>query len=350
MADYQSLINQKTQDVQSLSDRLAELEKMNSGFTKSGLDYMSSQKRPEGMSVIDFYTPRMNVGRLSGIAKENARANLDNGWKALNDLFGLKQNEDQFNKQYALDTAKSGLTADSSGNIIPLNPNDPENLTDSEATAKVKSIFGPNINLGQTMKDRGARAKAILKDYAEGKMPPLNDLLSVKESAARDAAAQLMSAAGEIYSAVTDQAGSTKNAAGVGTFQGRLPQLFTGPSGVTIRAKVTAITAAKLKELSGVAVSDKEAQRLQQYLPLITDKEETIAAKSKNVMDTLTIGMAMQEKAKTENLTLDQAYEKYAAPMYEQLGLEVPAYLRKISVAPGGTTSKNNNDPLGLGL
>jgi hypothetical protein len=147
----------------------------------------------------------------------------------------------------------------------------------------------------------------------------------------------LIKSASEIYSAVTGQTGENINAPGVGIVAGKLPSWLISGKGQDLRSKVTQLTADKIKELSGAAVSDREVQRLSKYLPQVGDTEAIIAAKTKTIMNSISIGLKMQEKAKLENLTLDQAYEQYGAQEYQNIGEEVPSWLKGSS--SGGTQS-----------
>jgi hypothetical protein len=227
-------------------------------------------------------------------------------------------------------------------------------MADNDAIALVRQKFGMDIKLGSNIKERGARAKTILKDLAGGIYPDLKDLLSEKEDLARSAATNLMNEASVINSAVKNQAGEVENVAGVGKFGGGSSwNPLTGilSRGQDIRGKITGLTAAKIKELSGAAVSDREVQRLVGMLPQINDSEAVIAAKTQTIMNSMQIGMKMQEMAKMNNLTLDQAYEQYGAQEYQKLGEEVPAWLSGKSTpfpSPVGAPGGNNNDPLGV--
>jgi hypothetical protein len=335
MVDYQSLIDQQTKTNQSLSERLDEIAKQNDMWSQQGASYIDSQPKADLYDPNKSVIAALNLKTQSLAFSKAQQDKYDTGVKMLMDLLGKQETaksnaeierSNKVNEMIAL--LGKGYKTDAIGNLIPPDPNDPNNLSDSDATAKVKSIFGNNINLGATAADRGARAKMILKDYAQGIMPPIADLLSPDETKQRNLATDLMRTASDVLAGVTDQQGGTINATGVGILGGRgiNPAVLLG-KGAKLRSDITGLTAAKMKEFSGVAVSDREVKRLGNMLPRVTDTEAQIAGKAKTFVNAVNIGLKMQEKAKQENLTLDQAYEKYAAPLYTAAGEEIPAWL-----------------------
>jgi len=325
------------QQIESLSDRLNKIDQYSKATVPEAFNYLTGLQRPEGANPLPIEAQKLTVGTL-------AKNQYDSGMKYLTDLLGIQKEDERFNKNYtleqqklALDANKSGLTIDNLGNFV--SAGGVRNLTDAEAIAQVQKKYGKDIQLGKTIKERGERARSILQMESEGTTLPIQDLLSPAEQAKRDAATNLIKSASEIYSAVTGQTGENIDAPGVGYFAGKMPSWLISSGGQALRSKVTQLTADKIKELSGAAVSDREVQRLSKYLPQTDDTEKIIAAKTKTIINSIEIGLKMQEKAKLENLTLDQAYEKYAAQEYQNVGEEVPIWLSKNNPptpTPGG--------------
>lgn len=213
-----------------------------------------------------------------------------------------------------------------------------------------------NYLTGKDIGAREAQAAAMQRLGVEGyfKASPLPDLLSEKETTAREAASALLNQASSIVSQVEGRNGQAKNASGVGLLGRFRPDFTLGSEGKTLRQDITNLTAAKMKEISGAAISEQEAARLAKALPQIGDTEKTIMTKAKNIADAVEIGLQMQEFAKRERLTLDQAYKKYGAQAFSEKGQPVPSWIKGGSSKSPGSSQPGlpdkNNDPLGLGI
>lgn len=117
-------------------------------------------------------------------------------------------------------------------------------------------------------------------------------------------------------------------APGVGPFTGLFGNLFIGKEGETVRENIAQISNEKIKEMSGAAVSDKEAKRLMQQLPNKTDKDSTIKRKLQAIEASIVIGEELKKIALVEEMgSIDEAYLKYGPELYEALGQEVPKWL-----------------------
>lgn len=201
---------------------------------------------------------------------------------------------------------------------------------------------------GKDKDARNAQAAAIQKLGVDGylKSSALPDLLTEKEQTARDATTALLNSASAIYSEVQDQNGKPKDVQGVGILGQLRPGFLTNTEGKTLKQDITSLTAEKMREISGAAVSDKEVQRLSKALPQVGDPESVIFTKAKNIADSLEIGLQMQELAKRERLTLDQAYMKYGAQAFQDHAQPIPAWIKGGS-QPGLTDIGNEGIKVG---
>lgn len=199
---------------------------------------------------------------------------------------------------------------------------------------------------GKSKEERYAQAEAMQKLGVDGymKSSALPDLLTEKELTARDTATGLLNSASSIYSQVQDRNGKAADVEGVGILGKFRPGFMTNEAGRTLRQEITGLTAAKMKEISGAAISDREVQRLSKALPQIGDPESVIMTKSKNIADSLEIGLQMQEVAKRERLTLDQAYKKYGAEAFKAKDQPVPEW---IAGKPGLDIGKTDTNKIG---
>lgn len=118
---------------------------------------------------------------------------------------------------------------------------------------------------------------------------------------------------------------------GLGPVQGVLPDWMTGYKGKKNRQKIASIINDKIKSLSGAAVSDQEAKRLQQELSSATSTDESIRLAMQNVVAATKVGEEMNKKAILNNMSLSDAYKNYGAEAYSAAGLPVPEWLSKQS-------------------
>lgn len=178
----------------------------------------------------------------------------------------------------------------------------------------------------------------------------LPDLLTDKELTAREAATGLLNSASSIFSQVSNREGSgAQNVQGVGPLGRFRPGFLTNTEGKTLKQDITNLTAAKMKEISGAAISDREVQRLSKALPQVGDMESVILTKAKNIADSIEVGLQMQEYAKRERLTLDEAYKKYGSQAFQDKGQPVPSWIKGGSAAKPGLDigSKNTGTQVG---
>jgi hypothetical protein len=334
LPDYQK-------EYESLSGRLDSIDQAYSKILPTSQGRIQQIGRGVGENPLNVVLAQLGLGDQYRSAREPVESQKNSLLTMLQRQFENEQDQSNKDREYGLNVATSGLSIGADGSLQQ--PTGIDSMSDADATALVRQKFGKDIFLGTTEKDRGAKARLLLKDLEQGVQIPINDLLTDAEKTARTAATNLLNEVSSVYGLVTDQEGKVINATGVGKFGGGWginPKNILG-MGQTLRSKITGITAAKIKELSGAAVSDKEVERLSGMLPQVTDSEFEIAGKAKEMATMIQIGMAMQEKAKLENLTLDQAYLKYAAPLYQKAGLEVSDWLG------GGAINKPGPQPTG---
>lgn len=322
---------------QSLSDRLNKIDEFIGGVKPMAIQDTLNVGRAELENPINVKNQQLGAGMIlsdqyNRALGQSTAANAS-VMDALNSLYGYQSDQDKMAYQKERDAqsdllkmlelqAEGGMTLSADGKSL---------VAGTSPTEWFIGKYGADAyrQLGSSEADRKAVAQTIYKTNEAGGEVALNDLLSSKAEDIRNKAADLQRSALEINSAVTDQQGNVKNASGVGILGGLginpLTALFG--RGQDLRSKITALTANKIKELSGAAVSDKEVARLVQMLPQTGDSEAKIAEKTKTIATSIQIGLDLQEKALRENLTLDQAYKKYGAELYRQNGEPVPSWL-----------------------
>lgn len=194
----------------------------------------------------------------------------------------------------------------------------------------VMKEFGSKYLTGRSIEERRAQAEAIqelgLKGYLENS--PLTDLLTPKEIEKRDAATGILNDLSQIESIIAKGSGA-KNVQGVGPLGRFRPEFLTNAEGVTTKQLITRFTAQRMNEISGAAVSEKEVARLTGDLPTVGDTEKTVLTKARNIATSIEIGLEMQELAKREDITLDQAYAKYGEQAFKSAGQKVPAWIQR---------------------
>jgi len=206
---------------------------------------------------------------------------------------------------------------------------------------------------GKTKDERTAQAASMQSLGIEGylQVSALPDLLTAKEMEARDKATAILNSTSSIITSLQGANGRAKNVQGVGILGRFRPSWMTNPEGTSVKQNIVNITADRMKEISGAAISDKEVQRLSKALPQVGDTEANIVTKSKNIADAIEIGMQMQEAAKRERLTLDEAYKKHGEAAFQAKGQPVPAWIKGTD-KPGlnlGAGSTNSNDDTKIG-
>lgn len=76
----------------------------------------------------------------------------------------------------------------------------------------------------------------------------------------------------------------------------------------------------KMKELSGVAISDQEARRMEQWLPTMKDSESVVAAKTDALLRASKMNLEVIEQAARNNLTPTEYLEKNKSNLYLKYG------------------------------
>jgi hypothetical protein len=93
---------------------------------------------------------------------------------------------------------------------------------------------------------------------------------------------------------------------------GKLLQSWSSQETRDKRANAGQIMALYQQMISGKVVSDAEVQRLQTFLPSDYKSETQNREDMQRLKDGIDINMQLFERAKRENLTANQAYDKYA--------------------------------------
>lgn len=132
-------------------------------------------------------------------------------------------------------------------------------------------------------------------------------------------------------------------APGVGTFSGRVHNKLTSQDGKDMRRYLAHIDNQKIKEMSGAAVSDQEAQRLATELPNANDTDLDIQRKLQGIQASIRIGEEMKKLSIMEGMSLDDAYLKHGEEAYAQLDQKTPPWLAK-KLESGATPSSSGAD------
>lgn len=286
------------------------------------------------------YEPLEKFATSFGYTPEEARS-----FREMAETFGpiRKQREEQEREQAFQDWKRkqdyvSGVSDD--GDITPYNPDaDPvlqrslylKSLEEEEKDPfmEVYENYGSKYLTGKSMDERRQQAAVIqkygLKPYLEN--APLTDLLTPNELEKREAATGILNDLSQLSSLLQGDNG-VKNLQGIGPAGRFRPEFLTNREGITAKQLITNFTAQRMNEISGAAVSDKEVRRLSDALPTIGDSEKTIRDKVNNIENSILIGLELQEVAKREDITLDQAYKKYGADLFKMRGQVVPDWLK----------------------
>jgi len=212
-------------------------------------------------------------------------------------------------------------------------------LQPDDSLSYVFENFGSKYLNAKTVEERKRQADIIqkygLKAFLENS--PLTDLMSENELEKREKATSLMNELGSMVSIIGS---GHKNVQGVGPLGQMRPAWMTNAEGTNLKQLITNFTAQRMQEISGAAVSDEEVKRLGNALPLVGDSEKVIYDKANNILNSLQIGQELQELAKREDITIDQAYKKYGANMFSQRGMPVPDWLNKSGSNLGSDPNK----------
>ena len=227
----------------------------------------------------------------------------------------------------AKDVADSGL--------VGVDPND-VGASDPYTWATKNNVL--DLITAKTAGEREGQIKALQQLGPEEyrRSMPLDDLLSDKELGQREKGTDLINQLSQIRTIIED-GNSSKNIQGVGPFGQHRPDWMTNAEGTQLKQLITGFTAEKMKELSGAAVSDSEVERLGKAFMQEGNTEENIAVKAKTLQNALEIGQEMQEIAKRNKLTLDEAYKQHGASAFQSKGESVPNWIKEGGVSGSGS-------------
>jgi hypothetical protein len=202
-------------------------------------------------------------------------------------------------------------------------------LDDATAVARIKNKYGPNVSLGNTQAERGARAKLLLAKEANGEKVDYVDLLSEKEYTKLNEATDSLSGVDRGL-ATLGKYGNKSQLGGTGAIigninEGTLPgAIFIGEKERDMRRAVTDVASAYQKFLSGVAVSAQEMVRLEGLLPSQKKPEDANIADMERLKKGMEINLELDKRAKLNKMTPDEAYKKFGQEVFTQFGEKFP--------------------------
>lgn len=228
-------------------------------------------------------------------------------------------------------------TTTGSGGYATIDPETGKQIEVDSMTAVNMQGGSKLLEAESSVTAKKAKADAIMalggvKKYLEN--ATTNDLFTTEELTKMKLANELMMYAGNIVGATKN-----KDAPAVGTLGKFRFGPLVGKEGASLRADIGQLSSEKMKELSGAAISEQEMKRLTEFLPTRWDDENNIQFKSERLFNGLSIGLKMAELAKRNNLTLNEAYVKFAGEVYPQYGESVPAWINKQASVSGGKTN-----------
>jgi hypothetical protein len=179
---------------------------------------------------------------------------------------------------------------------------------------------GDLIDKARTKDERIAVAQEILDAggvVAYKQLLPLKELATEKEIAGLEAKTDLLTQINMAQPAMAkEKIGGTGPIVGLPGISA-LADIFGSPEGREARATPEAVRATYQQMISGKVVSDREAARLKAFLPLKTKTETQNAQDLERLAFRLELNMKLFERAKRENLTPNEAYDKYGKEMVE---------------------------------
>ena len=196
-------------------------------------------------------------------------------------------------------------------------------MTESQVQSAFEKTFGNKAygNLSKTIGERNTAARGILAKINAGEKINTTLFMNDRQRKGRETLEELV-----IQAESAENVFSNPNASGTGYFEGRLPDTWiTDPNKVSSRSAATLISADKIKEISGVAVSNQEYIRLQAALPSKLFSEAVNLQKIQELRQLLEIGRDLQDIAMLNNIDINEASAKYGKEVYELYG--VPYYL-----------------------
>jgi len=191
------------------------------------------------------------------------------------------------------------------------------------ALQEVMNQGGARLLTGSSLAERTAQAQAIMQmggvDAYRRKLD-LPDLLTDKELAAdqamTDLAAQVQAALGKFA--------NQEGPGGTGLIAGLVPYSFSGERAKSLRRALSGISSEKIKELSGAAVSEQEAARLEGFLPTKWKSETDNYNDLLRLYNGIAINRELFELAKRNNLTPTQALYQYGPEVFAKYGETYP--------------------------
>lgn len=325
MATYQDLLNEEKTLTQKLQEKRANYEQANQAFgerASSALKLGGQAINPA--DVFGQFSSFQRAGQEYVSPLEEQLATLRNQ-QYQQQQFGLQQQNLQ------LEAAKSGLKFNPQTGLL-----ESQEGYIADPVAEVYKQNGGDLLTAKTAAEREAQAKTILNAGGVAKyrsQVPLDQLLTDKESENRQSALETMRVAADLAD-INDRV----KGAGLG---GLLPQWALSTEGRINRANIAELTATRMKQISGVAISDKEVQRLQQYLPSKWDSDATVRDKATRIYNALAIGLEMQDLAKKNGLTLDEAYKQFGTQVYAKYKEDLPDWINKVSTGTVKTSTGN---------
>lgn len=196
-------------------------------------------------------------------------------------------------------------------------------ITGDQALQEVMNQGGANLLTGSTLAERTAQAQAIMKMGGVDAYRQNLDLASLMSEKELSANAALGDFARQVQMSLGDFQGK-EGSGGTGLFAGMLPRPIAGQKARDLRRSASSISSEKIKELSGAAVSEQEAERLSQFLPTRFKSETENTADLQRLANGIAINQELFEIAKRNNLTLTQALYQYGPQVFEKYGENYP--------------------------
>lgn len=212
---------------------------------------------------------------------------------------------------------------------------EPNQVDPMEAIQQVVTQGGSDfINKGKTKDERMAIAQEVMKAGGMDKyrqLLPLKDLSTEKELTGIQSSVDLK---GKIDTSLPNFEQDT--AGGTGPLAQYIPFFLRSPEGREKVAGVEQVRALYQQMISGKVISDREAERLKQFLPTKGKTETNNREDLKRLKDGIDLNLKLFEKGKREGLTANEAYDKYGAEIIgsqrnTRLGksIDVNSYLDK---------------------
>lgn len=311
-----------------------------------GLNSSGPQADPQALGRIYNSLLASSVEQLAPYEKDVkdttdalTKASTDNTEvKNLMDLIGLKQTDAQQSltateKGYAIDPTTGKVTI---ANGALANP-----------VQEVLAQGGNDILKSVPVSNRDEMAKMILKTYGSvdnyRKNADLKDLFALNPDLQKaDTSAQNILAGLAPIEGMFPE--GTKSDLGIrsktGSVVGKTWEPLKTKDQKDAASFISQYATAQIKEISGVAVSPAEMDRMRGYIPDKNDDEAMIAQKVQNIKKAVQMNMAIRELAAREGLTLTQAETKYKPQLMKQFGVDSAG----ASPTPGPTPLLDSTD------